>query len=758
MFQGGDLQSERVVGKPIFRKEGLAKVRGAARYIDDFSTPGMIYGATVRSGIPRGRVLGIDFGAGIPWDEFTIVTAKDIPGKNYIALINNDWPCLADGFVNHPQEPILLLAHPDRHLLPRAVAAVGIEYEELPSVHSIEESESGRTIVWGEDNVLKSYLLEKGDVDAAFAQPDIVVVEAEYTTGAQEHLYIENNGAIAVYNERDGVTLWGSLQCPFYAHKSLMAVTGLPEDKVRVIQVETGGAFGGKEDYPSMIGAHAALLAMKSGLPVKIVYDRMEDMAATTKRHPSRARHRTAVTKDGKLLAADIEMCLDGGAYSTLSSTVLSRATIHSGGAYFWPNIRVRSKAYATNTPPHGAFRGFGAPQALFATERHMDRVAKAVGLTPEEFRRRNLLRTGETTSTGQAVRQQIDLKGWMERALGHAGYYEKKSRFERENANCLRKKGIGFAVFLHGAGFTGSGERYLNSLVGVDATAEGRIRVLVSSTEFGQGTNTILCQIAAETLGVDYEIVEMAPADTSVVPNSGPTVASRTAMVVGRLVHSAALGLKQTLIASGLLGEQYTTEKLQAATTAYIAKHGTLCSMSRYQAPPDVYWDDQKYRGEAYAAFAWAVYVAEVTVDLTTYSVTVDDFVALQEVGRVLNPVLATGQIEGGVAQGIGYALYEKVEWDRGLMKNNQMTNYIIATSQDLPRIRVYFEEVPFEYGAYGAKGIGELPMDGPAPAILNAIAHATGEDFNAIPLLPEAIAERLGVRAPAAREMATV
>ena len=418
----------------------------------------------------------------------------------------------------------------------------------------------------------------------------------------------------------------------------------------------------------------------------------------------------------------------------------------------------MRSKAYATNTPPHGAFRGFGAPQALFATERHMDRVAKAVGLTPEEFRRRNLLRTGETTSTGQAVRQQIDLKGWMERALGHAGYYEKKSRFERENANCLRKKGIGFAVFLHGAGFTGSGERYLNSLVGVDATAEGRIRVLVSSTEFGQGTNTILCQIAAETLGVDYEIVEMAPADTSVVPNSGPTVASRTAMVVGRLVHSAALGLKQTLIASGLLGEQYTTEKLQAATTAYIAKHGTLCSMSRYQAPPDVYWDDQKYRGEAYAAFAWAVYVAEVTVDLTTYSVTVDDFVALQEVGRVLNPVLATGQIEGGVAQGIGYALYEKVEWDRGLMKNNQMTNYIIATSQDLPRIRVYFEEVPFEYGAYGAKGIGELPMDGPAPAILNAIAHATGEDFNAIPLLPEAIAERLGVRVPAAREMATV
>jgi CO/xanthine dehydrogenase Mo-binding subunit len=752
------LQSERIVGKPVFRKEGLAKVLGSARYIDDISLPGMIFGATVRSAIPRGRIVNIEYGPGIPWQEFTIVTAKDIPGKNYVALINNDWPCLADGFVNHPQEPILLLAHPDRHLLPLAVAAVRVEYEESPSVHSIEESEAGQIIIWGEDNVLKSYVLEKGDVDAAFLEPGIVVVEGEYSTGAQEHLYIENNGAIAVHNELEGLTYWGSLQCPFYAHKALVGVTGLTDDKVRVIQVETGGAFGGKEDYPSMIGAHAALLAMKSGHPVKVMYDRMEDMVATTKRHPSRARHRTAVTKDGKLLAADIEFCLDGGAYTTLSSTVLSRATIHSGGAYYWPNIRVCSKAYATNTPPHGAFRGFGAPQALFATERHMDRVAKAVGLTPEEFRRRNLLQTGETTSTGQVIRQQIDLSGWMERALNHAGYYEKKAQYDRENAGSLRKKGIGLSVFLHGSGFTGSGERYLNSLVGVDATAEGRIRVLVSSTEFGQGTNTVLSQIAAEGLGIDYEAIEMAPPDTSIVPNSGPTVASRTSMIVGKLVQSAAVGLKQTLIASGLLAEPYGTEEFQDAARRYIAKHGGLCSMSRYQAPPDVYWDDLKYRGEAYAAYAWAAYVAEVTVDLTSYFVTVDDFVALQEVGRVLNPVLATGQIEGGVAQGIGYALYEKVSWDRGLMKNNQMTNYIIPTSQDMPRVRVFFEEVPFEHSAYGAKGIGELPMDGPAPAILNAIAHATGEDFNAIPLLPEDIAERFMVPAPAVKELTAV
>jgi CO/xanthine dehydrogenase Mo-binding subunit len=751
------LQKERIVGTPALRKEGVAKVRGSARYIDDMSFPGMIYGATVRSSIPRGCILKIEFGDGIPWDEFVVVSAKDIPGENVIAMINKDWPCLVDEQVNHPEEPILLLAHADRHLLPKAVAAVRIEYEALPSIHSIEESESGDVIVWGDDNVFKKFLIEKGDVDAAWAQADFIV-EGEYTTGAQEHLYIENNGVIAAYAPDEGLTIWGSMQCPFYVHKSVVSLTGLPEDKVRIIQVETGGAFGGKEDYPSMIGAHAALLAMKAGRPVKIMYDRMEDMVATTKRHPSRTRIRTAVTRDGKLLAAEIDFALDGGAYSTLSSTVLSRGTIHAGGPYCWPNIRVRSKAFATNCPPHGAFRGFGAPQSLFAIERHMDRVAQAVGLRPDELRRRNFLRRGLTTATGQEIREAVDLDHLLSRALALSDYHAKRERFDRENAGAKKKKGIGIAAFLHGSGFTGSGERNLNSVAAMDATADGKLRVLVSSTEFGQGTNTILCQIAAEALGIDYDAVEIAQPDTSVVPNTGPTVASRTTMIVGKLVHSAALGLKQTLEASGLPAENWTTEEFCEATRAYVAKYGELYSSSRYEPPPNVYWDDVKYRGEAYPAFAWAVYVAEVTVDMIAYGVTVDDFVAVQEVGRVLNPVLATGQIEGGVAQGIGYALYEKVQWERGRMANGQMTNYIIPTSQDIPPIRVFFEEVPFAHGAYGAKGIGELPMDGPAPAIMNAVSHAIGEDFNAIPLLAEDICMRLGLRPSVPAEAVTV
>jgi CO/xanthine dehydrogenase Mo-binding subunit len=271
----------------------------------------------------------------------------------------------------------------------------------------------------------------------------------------------------------------------------------------------------------------------------------------------------------------------------------------------------------------------------------------------------------------------------------------------------------------------------------------------LTASTEIGQGTNTVFSQIVADTLGIDYALIELATPDTATVPNSGPTVASRTTMVVGKLVESAALGLKQTLRNSGLLSEAYTSGEFAAACGAYIERYGALKSFSRYDAPPGVAWDDEKYQGDAYGTYAWAVYVAEVTVDLVTYEARLDDFVALQEVGKVIHPVLAAGQIEGGVAQAIGYALYENVVWREGRMINNQMTNYIMPTSADLPPIRVYFEELPYAYGPAGAKGIGELPMDGPAPAILNAIEDATGVSFNSIPLLPETLMQGLVKRA---------
>src|SRR5206468_1770762 len=336
----------------------------------------------------------------------------------------------------------------------------------LPAIFSLEDSLNKTEIIWGDDNVFKSFLVDKGNVDEAWSSAD-QIIEGEYYTDAQEQLYIENNGVIAIANSGEDVTVWGSMQCPYYVHKALLKLFGLTEEKVRVIQTETGGGFGGKEEYPSMIAGHAALLAWKSGKPVKMIYDRAEDMVATTKRHPSKTMHRTAVSKDGKLLGMEIDFVIDGGAYCTLSPVVLSRGTIHAAGPYFCPNVRIRSQAVATNAPPHGAFRGFGAPQSIFALERHLNKVASAVGLTPEEFRRRNFIRRGGTTATGQVIREDVNLGALLERAFELSDYHAKRERFSRENAAAKIKRGIGFATFMHGAGFTGSGEKYLQSIVG---------------------------------------------------------------------------------------------------------------------------------------------------------------------------------------------------------------------------------------------------------------------------------------------------
>ena len=759
------------------RKEGAAKVLGQARYIDDLALPGMWHGATIRSTIARGRIRAIHFADSIPWSDFTIIRAADIPGENTIVHLGKDHPCLADPLINHPEEPILLLAHPSRAALLAARAAITIEYDELPGIFTIEDSEAAATrflkhgdtsgIIWhGEHgtspnalghapNTFKTYLMRKdGNAvpEEVWAAADFIVEET-YTTGAQEQLYIEPNGVIAeAHRASDGtlasVTVQGSLQCPFYVVHALSLVFKLPQEKCRVIQVETGGAFGGKEDFPSVIGSHAALLAWKSGHPVKLVYDRAEDMVATTKRHPSRTHFKAAVSREGKLLAAEIDFAIDGGAYATLSPVVLSRGTIHAPGPYHWPFLEVRAKAVATNVPPHGAFRGFGAPQSVFALERHMDRIAAVVGISPEELRRRNFLTTGDCTATGQLLTDPVDMDALLTRALAEANYHQLRDVFARTNADPANpiKRGLGFATFFHGAGFTGSGERRLDSEVQVYLDLKtGNPGLLVSSTEFGQGTNTILCQVAAETLGIPYELTYIHPVDTQRVPNSGPTVASRTAMIVGKLVERACLQILDKLRTHACLPTPHTPEDYRRAAVRYGEEFGELHECVRYQSPADIFWDDATYSGEAYPAYAWAVYVAEVAVDTRTYTATVTSFHALQEVGRVLHPALARGQIEGGVAQGIGYALYEKCVYADGLLRNNQMTNYIMPTSADLPPIHVHFAEVPCIHGPGGAKGIGELPMDGPAPAILNAIEHALGVSFTAIPLLPEDIFARL-------------
>jgi CO/xanthine dehydrogenase Mo-binding subunit len=727
------------LGTSPWRREGRAKLTGRALYVDDLVFPDLLHGVTVRSSIAHGRIRKISFeGAHVPWKEITVARAADIPGKNLVKLIFDDQPLLAVDVVHHPEEPILLLAHADKSVLEEARRHVKIEYEALPAVFDMEQSQQ----------VFKQYLVQKGDVDSVWSEPGLRIVEGEYHTGAQEQLYIEPNGMIAVANPQDGVTVWGSLQCPYYIHKGLCPLFALPEDKVRVIQCETGGGFGGKEEYPTVLAGHAALLAWKTGKPVKMIYDRAEDMVATTKRHPSRTRHRTAVRPDGKIVAMDVDFLIDGGAYATLSSVVLSRGTLHATGPYSVPNVRVRARAVGTNHPPHGAFRGFGAPQSIFALERHLDKIARELGLTPVELRRRNFVRKGESLASSQIIHEDIDMQQLVSEGLALADYESKRADFAREQGPIRR--GIGLATFMHGSGFTGSGEKNLASVAGVEADKDGCVHVLSASTEIGQGTNTIFSQIVADALGLQLDDVSVRQPDTRLVPNSGPTVASRTTMVVGKLVESASLGLKQTLQATGLLPAPYTRDEFRAACAAYIMAHGPLKAYAEYKQPGHVNWDDEKYQGDAYGAYAWAIYIAQVAVDTRSYETRVEKFWALQEIGKVVHPVLAAGQIEGGVAQGIGYALYEKVVWKEGRMMNGQMTNYIMPTSLDVPPIDVHFRELPYEHGPQGAKGIGELPLDGPGPAILSAMENALAglvppEKLDHIPFMPEDLMELL-------------
>jgi CO/xanthine dehydrogenase Mo-binding subunit len=806
------------VGSNVPKKEAADKVTGRALYVDDLTRPGMLYGATIRSSIAAGRIRRVVFDAAHDWSDVTVADYRDIPGENTIALIEHDQPCLAADRVRHREEPILLLAHPDREKLLAAARAITIEYEPERAVFDVQEALRAETVIHPPDNILKRITIARGDVDAALADAP-VVVEGVYEVGHQEHVYIETNGALAWVDENGTLCIVGSLQCPYYVQKALVCLFNLPPEKVRIIQAATGGGFGGKEEYPSMIAAHAALLAWKSGRPVKIVYDRMEDIAATTKRHPAVVRHRTGVTAGGRLLAQDIDVVMDGGAYVTLSPVVLSRGALHAAGPYRCDNVRVGARAVATNTPPNGAFRGFGAPQTLFAAEMHMERIARTLGIDSVVLRERNLYRAGDVMPTGQVLDEGVAAADVLEAALARSRYHERRRAIHAANAAAIERwtraddafaggrasahatpgarahatdrapdgtpapsaaaaratasratrrtqpgrpggaageprvlRGIGLSLVMHGSGFTGSGEMMLASIASVDLRPDGVPRVLAASTEIGQGTSTIFAQMAADALGVSYDLVDVANPDTAAVPNSGPTVASRTCMVVGGLVASAAEEMAAHLRAFDPRGWRDDAEFVRVAR-AYIAAHGPIRVNKQYAPPPGVVWDDATYTGAAYATYAWAATVVEVEVDADTYDVRPVHVAVAAEIGKAVHPRLVEGQIEGGLVQALGWALLEEVRWKDGGIWNQQLTNYIIPTAMDSPPIDVVLIERPYRHGAYGAKGVGELPMDCAAPAVIAAIADATGVLLPRLPASPERVAEAL---VDPAREMA--
>ncbi len=708
----------KFVGSKLRRPEGPAKVQGSALYIADLEVEGVWYGGVVRSSLAHGKLLGIDFEAGFDTSRVALVTASDIPGDNVVQLLVDDQPVLVERDIEHVGEPLALVAAPTRALLSEALSAARPKIEALEPVLDMRDSQV----------IFKAQDIIKGDVDAVFAS-DARVFEGSYTTDSQEQLYIETQGMIGWPADENGqVVVRGSLQCPHYVQAALVRALALRPEQARVIQMETGGGFGGKEDYPSVLACHVALLARACGQPVELIFDRHEDLLVTPKRHPSLVKHRTAVDADGKLLAMDIEVLFDGGAYTTLSPVVISRGVIHAAGAYGCDNVRVRGRVVKTNHVPYGAYRGFGAPQVCFAVERHMDRIARELGIHPVALRKTNMLRLGDSTATGHVLTSSIATEEVMRRILEHTGF-DKHAWGSPKNGRIRR--GTGLSFFFHGAGFTGSGEERLKGRVELELTDEGQVIVRTGSTEIGQGTNTMFVAVTADALDAELDDICLAPVDTGLVPDSGPTVASRTVMIVGGCVQRACAQLLERL------GEG--PGKFRTRARNFVAAGGERAVSVTYSSPPGLKWDEETYRGDAYPTYGWAADVVQVAVDLDTFEVDIEHFVSAVDVGKAIQPMLVEGQIEGGSLQALGFAHREVVTSKDGRVQQDRLATCVIPTALDAPTMDILLVEEPFAQGPFGAKGVGELPMDGGAPAFLAAIEDATGIVLDAVPATPE-------------------
>lgn len=725
------------VGKSPPRLDGRERVTGASQFVDDQVADRMWFGGTVRSPVAHGRLRAICWDDSFAWDQVVRVTADDIPGRNLSAFIDEDQPMLASGVVRHVEEPVALIAAPTKQLLARALAAVSLDIEELPSRLDYRDASAD-----AEERIIRRQHMRRGDVDTALAGA-AHVIEQTYETGAQEQLYIEPQGMLAQPMDGGGVVVRGSMQCPYYVHKALKTLLGLPDEQVRVIQVATGGGFGGKEDYPNLIAGHTALLALAAGRPVKVVYTRIEDMRATTRRHPALITVTAGIDGDGHLMGVRVRLRIDAGAYATCSPVVLARAVIHAVGPYRCSNVDVEGVAVATNRPPFGAFRGFGAPQAGFAVERHMDALALAGGLDPADLRLRNALRLGDTTASGQQLTQSVGMVPCLEQVIADSEYTRRRRDAAQQRGRGERMaRGVGLAGFYHGGGFTGAGEDRIRGRVGVELVDSGphAFRVLAGNTDMGQANHTTFAQIAADALGVPLALVTTAQPDTAVVPDSGPTVASRSVQVVGRVVADASASLREALrewaAGHGLAGDG----ALADVARAHLEGAGPLRRDAVYACPEGTNWDEENYIGDAYASYGYAADVVEVEVDRDTLEVHVTGFWTAHEIGKAINPGIVEGQIQGGSLQGLGYGWMEEIHDDpHGGVANPTFGTYMVPTALDAPEMGVTILEEPFHHGPHGAKGLGELSHDIPAPALVAAVADATGLELTRIPVTPE-------------------
>ena len=668
------------ISKSVVRKDHAPKITGTSIYVDDYANTGVLTGRFLRSKTARARIVSVTVPELPP--GYFYVDKDDVPGVNKVHIVMDDTPVFAQDTVEYIGEPIAMVVGPDVRQVEAILAGIRVEYEELEPVLDLRRA----------DTVFFDYEYGRGDLEKAFAEADQVFTE-EFSTGYQDQTYLETQGMMAEPEPDGRLFVHGSLQCVYYVHTALMQALGCGPEDVHVLQDVTGGGFGGKEDFPSILGCQVAVAAKKAGAPVRCVFSRREDLEFTPKRHPSLCTYRAAV-KDGRVTAMDIEVLFNAGAYTTLSAVVLQRGVICASGVYNIEHLHVHGKALKTNTVPSGAYRGFGAPQTFFAVEMFMDHIAKDLGEDSLEFKEKHLVKQGDKTSTSGIYHFPVPLPDMIEEVNAACDFRRKHKEYALPQTGRFRR-GIGMSLYFHGAGFTGSGERDIIKAV---------CRL---AKEIGQGLRTTFPKIVAKELGLPLEKVRFEHPDTARVPDSGPTVASRSLMIVGELLRRCAVRLRETWVD----GEEQMVEE-------------------HFKEPDFMipfYLD--KFQGDAYPTYAWGVNAIEVEVDTYTGLTKILGAYGSFDVGTPMDEGIVMGQMEGGFLQGIGYASMESMDYDsRGRIRNNSFSDYLIPTAADVPNLTCMLHVEKYPDGPYGAKGAGELPLVGAPGAYVEAMEQALG------------------------------
>lgn len=692
------------ISTPVVRKDHHEKASGLAEYISDKDFEDCYYGKMVRSTVAHGKIIDIklpELPAG-----YEVVKVSDIPGQLGLKVITSEQPIFANEEVKYLSESVLMICGPDKVEVERLAKEVQVVYEELPAVLSIDESV--------ENAVAYSY--KKGeDIENVFTNSPLVVEET-FETGYQEQAYLETQGATGVWH--DGIiTVYASMQCPYYVRDALMQAMDLDADHVQVIQTTTGGGFGGKEDYPSLIACQVAVAAKKTGHPVKMILNRRDDMATTPKRHPAKMIYKAALDENHNLIGVKADIKLDAGAYPGLTSVVLQRSLIVATGVYNIPNLDIKGAAALTNMVSNGAYRGFGAPQSIFAIETLMNHIANKIGEDPLDFKLRHMVKQGDSSSTNGKYHQHVPLPEMVEKAVELSDYRNKFQEYSKPQTG-RHRRGIGMSLFLHGAGFTGSAEKdFIKARLKLVKYEDDTVEILASNADIGQGLKTTFAKVCAKELELPLDKIKIVNPDTFRVPNSGPTVASRSLMITGKLIEKAAKRLK----------EQWDSGKYQEIIEDY--KH------------PDfmIPWDLDKFQGDPYPTYSYGINVVEVESDTVTGNTKLLDVVGVYDVGKCIDDIIMEGQAQGGMLQGIGYGSIEKMENVGGVIKQSSFTDYMIPTAMDTVPFKIAFIDNPYDGGPSGAKGAGELTLVGGAPAYEAAVEQAIGREMYVIPVTPE-------------------